>query len=75
MVHRKKRVSFGSVMKEIGHSVGSVATHVEKPIDNVIKMEGKLGSQALHTVGGLGQSLMLPLILIGGVAVIYVINK
>lgn len=76
MGHRKKhKTSLGSVVKDIGHSVKGIEKPIFHTVNKVIDTEGKIASQALHTVGGLGNSLMLPLLIIGGVAVIYVMNK
>ena len=75
MTHRRKRTSFNSVIKEIGHGVKSIEKPIVKTVNKEIDGVTKLGSEALHTIGGLGNGLMLPLLIIGGVAIIYVVNK
>lgn len=70
-----KRVSFGSVVKQIGHGIAPITKPIGHVVNKEINTVDHLGSKALDTVGSLGSSLSMPLILIGGAALIYVATK
>jgi hypothetical protein len=76
MSHKKKhRTSFSSVVKSVNHEVGKITKPIVHIANKEVNTVSKLGSEAIHAVGSVGQSLALPLILIGGVAVIYIMTK
>ena len=75
MTHRRKRTSLNSVVHSIEHGVGSITKPVTHIVNKEINGVTKLGSEAIGAVGGLGKDLMLPLLIVGGVALVYVISQ
>jgi hypothetical protein len=69
--HKKNKISFNHVMKSIGHTT----TAITKPVTHVFDKEMALGSEAIQTVGKVGTSLTLPLLIIGGIVGVYILTK
>lgn len=70
MGHHHK-VTFKSVLKSVGNGFKSVAHEGEHLANKVLDVP----KEALHTVSSLGGELALPLLLLGGIAVVVYINN
>ena len=66
-----QRVKQRHILRGLDNAFKSIAHEGE----NIIKGPEKLLSKGLDTVGGLGKSLALPLVIIGGVILISYLNK
>ena len=66
MTHRRKRFNLGHALKEVGKSL--------KPVGHVVKDVIEMPNHMIDKVGNVGQSLALPLILVGGVILFIVVK-
>ena len=70
MKHRKS-VSFSHVIKDIGHTLKPVGKEVEHVVNKAVD----LPSHIVDKAAGVANNMSLPLLVIGGAVVIYLINK
>lgn len=68
---RHHKIEFRHIFKGIGHEFKNV-THV---VAQESRQIARLPAEILHTADHMSNNLALPLLIIGGVAIIYFINK
>ena len=68
---RHKKVSFASVMKDIGHTVKPVTKEASHVVNKVVSMPEHL----IDKGAGVLNNMSLPLLVIGGALAVYMINK
>jgi hypothetical protein len=74
MTHKKS--TFGKVLKVLDQKEKNVANTATKAVSSVYHSESKLMSEPFDIAKGLtSNSLFLPALIVGGIAVIYVINS
>jgi hypothetical protein len=75
MGRHHKKVNFGHIIKEIGHDLGNGSKEVFHTGKNLIEAPMKLADKGLEKVSGITQEFGLPLIIVGGVVLIYFIKN
>ena len=70
-MRHNQRVQRRHILQGLNKAFKSVAHEAR----SIIEAPQHLASQALHTAGGLGQSLALPLVIIGGIVLVSYLNK
>ena len=75
MTHKHRKFNFNNTLKDLANDVSKVEKPIAGIINNEINTTGKVLNEGLHSIGNVGSSLTIPLLIVGGIAVVYIMNK